>query len=221
MKQNVKKGMRKGITLIEIILAIVLIAIILGITIPKLMSNSAKAEIKQVVASDLKSIVSAAKDWRKSSATAAGSFDSIKPSAIASRLPSNMMVDTTDKVILSAGLLTGSQTSQNLRDTGIQYNVGWNLQKITLAAVNTGTPVVKTGRFSIVVDIRNGVNELGWENQLVVYAQDVINDTIAEMIEEGETLSTYVSNASAVTLDGITYDCSNANILCFDSLELN
>jgi len=44
-----KTNMKKGITLIEIILAIVLIAIILGVTIPKLMTNSAKAEIKTVI----------------------------------------------------------------------------------------------------------------------------------------------------------------------------
>jgi type II secretory pathway pseudopilin PulG len=225
MKLNMKKTMKKGITLIEIILAIVLIAVILGITIPKLMSNSAKAEIKQTVTSDIKSIFKAAKDWRKSSAMADSSFRGLDGQDLASRLPSNMSVNT-DGVIFSAGLRTGNKdvTTTSINDTGIKYVVRWQL-----AAEDNSK---EKGRFSIAISVVDGTN-LGWSSRITTYAQDMLKDTIAEAVSGTNNLALYTTGdvtAGTVAQDGTVASTATAVVVkcgalaesvCFELMELN
>jgi len=225
MKLNMKKTMKKGITLIEIILAIVLIAVILGITIPKLMSNSAKAEIKQAVASDIKSIFKAAKDWRKSSAMADSSFRGLDGQDLASRLPSNMSVNV-DGVIFSAGLRTGNKdtATTTINDTGIKYVVRWQLS----AEDNTKPK----GRFSIAISVVDGT-KLGWSSRITTYAQDMLKDTIAEAVSGTNNLILYTAGdvtAGTVDQNGKVTSSGNAVVVkcsaptesvCFELLELN
>jgi len=173
-----KQNMKKGITLIEIILAIVLIAIIMGITIPKLMSNSTKAEIKQTITSDLRSIVEAANTWKRASAVAGGNFQQLSSGAINSRLPSNMKVNGALGLIYSSGLNTGTSDADGIAQTGVRYTVEWQFDD---ALKGNAPNFTNTGNFSIGMDFALGRDELNWDAKMVLYAQDVFNDTIAEM----------------------------------------
>ena len=224
-----KNNMKKGITLIEIILAIVLIAIILGITIPKLMSNSDRAEIKSVITSDVKSIVEAALLWKKSSATALGSYIALDGQDLNSRLPSNMVVATGtasaayEGTIYSSGLGTGNQEAGDERNTGAQYAVTW--------VITTTPDNGLTGNFSIAMDISRGIADLTWDGKTQQYARDVFNDTIAELtngtgvIATAGTIITGINNNTQVTgysatATGATVTCtSNGNVVCYDNIK--
>lgn len=210
-----KKNMKKGITLIEIILAIVLIAIILGITIPKLMANSDRAEIKSVVSNDMRTIVEAASLWKKESSSAQNSYATVSGAAIASRLPANMYVDDVTGYIHSAGLRTGNDApgAGSDQETGAQY----------LVLNDTDGNNVENGNISIVVDLTRGANDLGWKNRTLAYARGVVEDTMSELTggqinDETDAASTAVSATSGTTPASV--DCTDANIYCFDSINL-
>ena len=220
MKQT-KQNMKKGITLIEIILAIVLIAVIMGITIPKLMSNSAKAEVKQVITSDVRSIVESANMWKKASAKAKGTYKELSAGVLNSRLPSNMAVDSALGLIYSSGLKTGTVDANNVPQTGVKYTVLWQFD-------STKT---NTGHFSIGMDITQGADStvgLGWDPKLQQYALDVFTDTIAELTDGTMTPdSTQTQTASGATItNGVAvldrpFDCTNTNnVVCQGDLEI-
>lgn len=220
-----KKNMKKGITLIEIILAIVLIAIILGITIPKLMSNSDRAEIKSVITSDVKSIVEAAMIWKKSSAGASGNFVNLDASDLNSRLPSNMLVDSTQGIIFSSALNTGVEDTAGDKnsETGAQYKVQWKI----------GAATGEAGAFSIAMDISNGVDDLNWDDKTRDYAKDVFNDVIAELtngegtndqVTSGKVNGGIVSGKNSATwtapTTGSDIDCSTtATSVCYNNIK--
>lgn len=215
-----KNNMKKGITLIEIILAIVLIAIILGITIPKLMSNSERAELKSVITSDVKSIVESAMIWKRSSAGAQNNFMSIDANDLNSRLPSNMAVDGTQGIIFSSGLNTGNTDANSFNQTGVQYHITWT--------ISNDASHTDTANFSIAMDISNGATDLTWDPKTQQYAKDVFNDTIAELTNGGATVAgtgTFnggVNNSTGGTYTaptgGATVTCGG-NVVCYDNIR--
>jgi len=213
-----KQTMKKGITLIEIILAIVLIAIIMGITIPKLMSNSAKAEIKQVITSDIRSIVEAANTWKRASADAGGNFRNLNSAALNSRLPSNMVVDGAKGYIYSSGLRTGTVDGTN-NETGVRYTVRWQFDN---ALEGTSPNFINTGNFSIGMDYDLGATHLTWDAKMQAYAQDVFNDTIEEIAGNNHTLfTTDINTLNAAGADsGTSFPCS-ANAVCQGNINTN
>jgi len=224
MKTNINKtNMKKGITLIEIILAIVLIAIILGVTIPKLMTNSAKAEIRTVITSDVKSIIESAETWRKTSSLARKTFETLDAAALNSRLPSNMIISF-DGEILSSGLKTGILIGDpaTTEDTGVKYLVTWNFTGAAGNALN------KTSEFSIAMDVSDGANSLNWDDKLQAYAQEVFRDTIVEMTSGADAnsaarLVTNGNTISSVPAGGAvaTYTCNDATTTCMDGVQAN
>jgi prepilin-type N-terminal cleavage/methylation domain-containing protein len=209
-----KKNMKKGITLIEIILAIVLIAIILGITIPKLMSNSDRAELKSVISSDIRTIVEAASLWKKESAAAQNSYATVSSAQIASRLPGNMHVDTVSGYIHSGGLRSGNASADaTSQETGAQY----------IVMNDTDGANVENGTISIIVDITRGANDLGWAARTLTYAQDVVTDTMFELTggaTTGETDSASTAVSAPSGSSPASVDCSDANVFCFDNINL-
>ena len=207
---NQTKKMKKGITLIEIILAIVLIAIILGITIPKLMSNSQQGEIKSVISNDVKAIVESAALWRKQSVAAAGSFATLSPLALNSTLPSNMQVNTTTGRIYSTGFRTGENDAQGLDDRGIFYTVRWQFGSTD-----------NTGRFAIGMDINRGVSELGWDPKIQAYAREVFMDAVTGVSQASILHSTAVGATAAGAVGASeALACDNNVSVCFDQVNV-
>ena len=215
-----KTNMKKAITLIEIILAIVLIAIILGVTIPKLMTNSTKAEIKAVISSDVKSIMETAATWKKSSASAAGSYMNISGNALNSRLPSNMRVDNVTAIIMASGLLTGDKINAE-DETGVQYLVAWNTESHITAATHDSSV------FALAADFKLGETKLNWDSKMLQYAKDVFSDTIAEAtngddteVNEG-TIKPVNASKTAVSFDcASSEDDSTRDVVCHNNILL-
>lgn len=213
--KNENKQMKRGITLIEIILAIVLIAIILGITIPKLMSNSQQAEVKQVISSDVKSIIEACALWRKQTSGTNGSFQTLTPQAISSILPSNMQIDTTTGLIYSSGFRTGDNVAAGFDDTGVHYTVRWHFDAAR----------VDGGSFSIGMDITRGGTELGWDDKIQTYALESFNNTVREISSKESAPATWATDAAfagtANTNAQGAITCSNRNLTsCFDNVNI-
>ena len=217
-KTNLKKtNMKKGITLIEIILAIVLIAIILGVTIPKLMSNSARAEIKTVITSDVKSIVESAGTWRKSSATAAGTYLKVSGANLDHTLPSNIVVTANKGLILSSGLKTGVAVdgSNASEGTGVVYYI-FN----DTGATSSDSAKDKSNEFSLYADFANGSNDLNWDAKTRGYAEDVFTDVIAEVTDNPNPVK---NTAYSTAVGGVTFNCTAGNsntAVCYTHLEV-
>ena len=211
-----KTKMKQGITLIEIILAIVLIAIILGLTIPKLMKNSQNAEIKQTISTDVKAIVEAAILWKKSAAGANNNFRSIDNTKLDSRLPNNMVVigkaTPTKYRITSAGLRTGNSEVDAANASGIEYFITWQF--------DTANTANKSGNFSLGADFNNGANDLQWDAKTLAYAKDAFSDAVATVnsITNTKYETSYTSSGSGVTSG--TIDCSNTNTLCYGNISV-
>jgi type II secretory pathway pseudopilin PulG len=213
---NNKKNMKSGITLIEIILAIVLIAVIMGITIPKLMSNSAKAEMKTVITSDLKSIIDAANTWRKSSSTSNGNFQNINSAEIFSRLPSNMRVEGTKGLIHSSGLRTGLDDNLGAgttgKGTGVTYTITWQFDSTTYP---------QSGNFSIGMSIKNGIEDLNWDSKLMTYAKDIFRDVIYETSDGN--FNAHTSSITTTGSSGVAMACGTAasDAICLGNIRVN
>ena len=164
MRQDIKKK-RGGFTLIEVILAIVVVAVIMGIVIPKVMSNSDKAQIKQVISSDVRSIVQAAADWKRTDqSTSDGTYANIQADLLDSRLPSNLPVDTTNHNVKSSGFHNGC------------------LFALVKDASDGST-------FKMGMDCSDAATKLSWSNKLKSYAKEAFFDT-AKSLSSSATQTT-------------------------------
>ena len=176
-RQNENKQMKKGITLIEIILAIVLIAIILGLTIPKLMKNSQNAEIKQTISSDVKAIVEAAVLWKKSKrSNSTSGYTTINSKSLNTRLPENMSV-TAAGWIPSSGLKTGDPDVD--KASGVKYTV---THQFNSDAPHTANRLA----FSIGMDTSNGTTSLSWSAKTSGYAIDSFESAIGSVSRDSD-----------------------------------
>ena len=179
-----KKGQkRSGFTLIEVILAIVVVAVIMGIVIPKVMSNSDKAQIKQVISSDVRSIIQAAADWRRTSADASGTYKDINASALDSRLPSNMKLNA-DGQIQSSGFNGGCV--YGLKSSSIN---------------NHGDS------FELAVDCATAKSNLNWSDKLVAYAKEAFVDTVKSLGGENTAKDTSSTDIDKVDCTGAVASC--------------
>lgn len=167
---------RKGFTLIEVILAIVVVAVIMGIVIPKVMSNSDKAQIKQVISSDVRSIISAAADWKRTDNTNSdGTYSNIKSEYLDSRLPSNM--DANSSGIYSSG-----------------FNGG-----CVFEVTNDGSSAFKMG-----MDCSTASTNLNWSNKLKSYAKQAFFDTVKSLSSDAAVdTSSNIGNIDCSETDAV------------------
>jgi hypothetical protein len=180
------------------------------------MSNSDRAEVKQVITNDLRSIIEASIMWRKSSSASNGNFEQLSVNAIQSRLPSNMSVDAANGLIYSSGLRTGN--ADKLGGTpnpangqsGPVYTIHWDFNNRT-----SDKTTYKTGWFAIGMDTQNGIESLNWDTKLEAYAKEVFEDVVNEM-SNGQ----YTSHTGASTGSGaITITCGTDSI-CFKEVGI-
>jgi prepilin-type N-terminal cleavage/methylation domain-containing protein len=245
-KQTNKRGFKKGITLIEIIIAIVLIAIILGLTIPKIMSNAKRAEIKQTITSDVQAIFQAAQDWRKTTSPTssyAGAGDNgIDGSDIMASLPSDIVVvdaGTANTAILSSGFRTGFLAEEMTllaagatSSTGVRYVLAQSQgNPVTVASINR-----QSFALGIELDVAaSSDNGLGWDPKEIAYAQEVFASVIREaqsqgiVIEEingplisGQSLNPSTGAISDATRTGVAVlTCGGtSNNRCFEGIRI-
>jgi prepilin-type N-terminal cleavage/methylation domain-containing protein len=122
-----KSRKRGGFTLIEIIITIVVVAVIMGIVIPKIMSNSSRAEISQVISSDVTSIATAASEWRR--VRGRNIYGGINAGQLQGFLPASLKVgrlgglaltgiNDADTVVFSSGLAQGCVYRVGAKGTG-------------------------------------------------------------------------------------------------------
>jgi prepilin-type N-terminal cleavage/methylation domain-containing protein len=129
MRKHTPKKTRKGFTLIEIIFAIVVVAVLAALTIPRYIAEQRNAQISSVVQSDLKTINDAAITWREQSSDSDKTFSNINTSALCSYLPSSMACDGTwiyssgYKGSGGKGLIKYKILSDKLNNDGDSYKI--------------------------------------------------------------------------------------------------
>jgi type II secretory pathway pseudopilin PulG len=169
---KVKTNMKRGITLIEITFAIIIIAIIAGITIPKILENAAKTEMKVVVSNDAKSIYDSLIDWKSTNLDAKqNGFKNINTTAIKFIIPESMEVNSQN--ISSAGLkVPGSSSS------GVIYKI---------------SNINSTKSFVFEIDTSNGRNNLDWSDNYVGNIKEVFKNTFSQLgatVTDGSSTNT-------------------------------
>ena len=189
MRQNVLKK-RGGFTLVEIILAIVVVAVIMGIVIPKVMSNSDKAQIKQVISSDVRSIIQAAADWKRTSADASGTYANITADKLDSRLPSNM----------------SKNSSNQITSSGFNGGCVYGLAKSKINQDGDS--------FILAMDCTSAKNALNWSAKLQAYATEAFKDTVKSLGGSNVTDDTSSNN-----VNGIDCSTSSTTISCITKIS--
>jgi len=95
MDKQTNLQQKKGFTLIELMIAIVIMATLAALIIPKIMSNSRSAEMSATIQSDVKSINTAVGKWKMESSNSDGTYNNIDVKGLCSYLPDNMACDDT------------------------------------------------------------------------------------------------------------------------------
>ena len=101
-----RKSTKKAFTLLELIFAIVLAAIIAALFIPNIISTKRSGQMTSTVQNDVRNIFAAAAKWRDQSSDSDGTFNNINVSELCSYLPDSMECDGT--YIYSSGYKKGN-----------------------------------------------------------------------------------------------------------------
>lgn len=148
-----KSSLKKGFTLIEIIIVVVIIGILVGLFYPSIMSNKNKAVISSTVGNDVKLISGAIAEWKNTSPNSNGSYSAITTSEISTFLPSTMEYDSTNDLIKSSGL-----------SGGVSYKV--LSDKISTSGDS----------FKVYMDFTTAVNNNNYDDRTKTYAEKVAMD---------------------------------------------
>jgi len=94
--ENMKKSMRGGFTMLELVFVLIVIAVLTAIFMPKIISQSDKNQISAVLSSDIDSLYNAIAEWRKTSTESDGSFSNLTTAKLEPYLPYTMKLKDPD-----------------------------------------------------------------------------------------------------------------------------
>lgn len=179
-KEFQTKGFKKGFTMIELIFVVIIIAVIAGVTVPKIMNNSSKTEISGVLGSDTESIYQAMNEWRSSSSISDGTFSNITSAGLGSYLPNSMVLVDPDG--------TPNNGDEYISSSGFNGSIHYRI--ISDTAVSAGDSI------KLFVDMSAAKNNQNWGNSLVQYAE---NKLVGLMVKysSNPTVSGNTANISA------------------------
>ena len=180
LKQN-RKLTKKGFSLIEIILAIVVIAGLIAIFYPRARSFQRSAQMTSVIETDVENIVQAATRWRTEDSSSNNTFSEINASDLCSYLPNNMGCD--NNYIYSAGFKDNN-------------NLGMIKYKILSDKINNDGD-----SFKIFMDASTLVNKQNWTNR----DKTKIEKTFENIAKRAS------SDSSVSETDNLATDIGNAN----------
>jgi len=163
---------RGGFTLVELIFVIVIIAILVSLFYPVIMSNKEKANINAVVGNDAKLISGAITQWKSQSSQSKGNYNGISDAAIAIYLPNTMSYS--GGYIHSSGL-----------NGGIAYQVASD--KIT----NDGDSI------KIYVDFTKAINDSKFNPRIIQYAEKAAMDAFYNIATNKSESSKPTEDAAA------------------------
>jgi len=172
--KSINKNFKKGFTLIEIIIVVVIIGILVSLFYPSIMSNKDKAIINSTVGNDVKLLSGAITEWKTTSPDSNGSYSSLTTDKIVPYLPSSMTYDGTS--IHSSGL-----------NGGIAY-------QIESDKINTNGD-----SFKVYSDFTAAITNNNYDDRIKTYAETVAMDKWKKLSTDktaGDT--TVVGDATAI-----------------------
>lgn len=107
MRKKTQCSKKKAMTLFEIVMVMLAIAVVLYLLYPSIMFNFNKAIISNTLTNDAKMISQAVNEWKTTDTNSDGTFKNITTSGIVAYLPSQMTYDAVGDVIKSSGLKGG------------------------------------------------------------------------------------------------------------------
>ena len=172
ISRSVRKNFKKGFTLIEIIIVVVIIGILVSLFYPSIMSNKDKAIINSTVGNDVKLLSGAITEWKTTSPDSNGTYSSLTTAEIAPYLPSGMTYS--GGAIHSSGL-----------DGGIAYQI------LSSKINNNGDS------FKVYMDFTKAINNNNYSSRIKTYAETVAMDKWKNLSTD-KTDTTTVSDAKAL-----------------------
>ena len=182
ISRSVRKNFKKGFTLIEIIIVVVIIGILVSLFYPSIMSNKDKAIINSTVGNDVKLLSGAITEWKTTSPDSNGTYSAITTKKVATYLPSGMNYDTATDTIQSSGL-----------NGGIAY-------QIISDKINTNGD-----SFKVYADFTAAITNNNYDDRIKTYAETVAMDKWKKLSTD-KTDTTTVGNADG--LDAANADFS-------------
>lgn len=108
MKTNTfKNKMKKGMTLFEMVMVMLVAAVILYLIYPTIMFNYNKTVINSAITNDIKMISQAVNEWRNTDGDSDGTYRNVTTSEVIPYLPTQMSYDAGTNSIKSSGLKGG------------------------------------------------------------------------------------------------------------------
>ncbi len=181
LERKIHTRKKNGFTLLELIFAIVVVAIIISLIYPTIIANKNKAVISSTVGNDAKLISQAVTQWKGSSSNSNGSYSNLTTAAIAIYLPNTMKYNSSGGYIESSGL-----------NGGIHYQV------ISDKINSNGDS------FKVFENFAPAIAQNHWNNRLISYAEKVGMDAF-------HNLSTNKATAGAAPEEGTATALGSAN----------
>jgi len=86
----IRQGFRRGFTLIELIVVIVIMAGLAYVVINKVLANSKSSQLTSIVNNDVAQIVKAVNKWKENDSASDGTFNGLTTDSVCPYLPNNM-----------------------------------------------------------------------------------------------------------------------------------
>lgn len=168
----IRKNLRNGFTMLEIIFVVIAIGILVGLFFPNIITSKNKTEISSTIANDAKLIVQAVTEWKGTSSDSDGSYSNLDTEDLVPYLPNTMIWDNTN--IKSSGL-----------NSGIKYQV---ISDITITNGDS---------FKILINFTDTINSKNLDDRIILYAETNAMDTL-KSISTDKTNATNISDATAI-----------------------
>jgi prepilin-type N-terminal cleavage/methylation domain-containing protein len=167
--QKTKKNMKKGFTLLEIVMSIILLAVVAYMVYPNIIAGKDKSEITSALNADAKSIMLAVSEWKSTDTkNSDGTFNALTNLLLVPYLPTSLRYDSVSKAIVSSAInVGGSYTNPK----GIKYTV-----------VSDTTPSGSAGdSFKIFIDFADIDSAKNLNDTLTQYAEKTAMNAIAQI----------------------------------------
>lgn len=167
--QTTKKSMKKGFTLLEIVMSIILLAVVAYMVYPNIIAGKDKSEISAGLNADAKSIMLAVSEWKSTdTVNSNGTFSAVKNLFLVPYLPTSLRYDSVNDDIVSSAINVGGTYAT---PKGIRYKV--------LSDQITGGSVGDS--FKLLIDFKDIESAKNLNETLTQYAEKTAMNSIAQI----------------------------------------
>ena len=185
-KHTFNKKMKKGMTLFEIVMVMLALAVVLYLLYPSIMFAYNKSLINSAITNDVKMISQAVNEWKNTDSDSDGTYRNVTTSEVVPYLPTQMNFDAGTNSIKSSGL-----------KGGISYQFASDV-------ISSNGDSIK-----ILVNFTEAITSKNYDTRTITYAETTALNTLKGVSSDQSTsttnpLATALGAANAVLTSGGT-----------------